>query len=199
MQASAFALLKEGPLNFLRLMMNPVAANFRKEVINAVLATDMHNHHSIISAFNIKFKPPPPDAQPPLSGLMCKNSCTFSDGNVLMWTLDDDARSLVMQMSLKCADLGAIAADYDIHALWVQRLQEEFHNQGDAEKALGIPVSPLMDRTCVIDALAAVQPQFFKDAALPLFKSFSSVFRDCDQLLINTENNLRRRLEVVFF
>jgi hypothetical protein len=37
----------------------------------------------------------------------------------------------------------------------------QFYNQGDAEKAQGIPVSPLMDRTR-LDALAAVQPQVRK-------------------------------------
>jgi hypothetical protein len=80
-------------------MTDRVAAEFRKEVIHAVLATDMHNHHAIISAFNIQFTPPPPEAQHhPASGIVHKKSCTFSDGKLLMWPLDDEARSLVMQV-----------------------------------------------------------------------------------------------------
>jgi hypothetical protein len=33
-----------------------------------------------------------------------------------------------------------------VNIRWVACLEEEFFNQGDREKAAGIPVSPLMDR-----------------------------------------------------
>jgi hypothetical protein len=40
-------------------------------------------------------------------------------------------------MSLKCADLGALTAVYDVHAQWVQRLQEEVRK------------SPFLHTTCL--------------------------------------------------
>lgn len=51
-----------------------------------------------------------------------------------------------LQVALKCADLGHISAPLDLHVRWVERLQEEFFRQGDAERAAGMPVSALFDR-----------------------------------------------------
>lgn len=53
---------------------------------------------------------------------------------------------LVLQMALKCADLGHLAQPAELHRVWVNNLQEEFFLQGDQERQAGLPVSALMDR-----------------------------------------------------
>ncbi len=53
---------------------------------------------------------------------------------------------LVLQMALKCADLGHLAAPCDVHKRWVNDLTEEFFQQGDRERENGMKVSALMDR-----------------------------------------------------
>lgn len=46
-------------------------------------------------------------------------------------------------------------------------MQAEFFNQGDQEKAAGLPVSPLFDRDK--PGIVTSQPGFFEVVALPLF------------------------------
>ena len=46
---------------------------------------------------------------------------------------------------------------------WVRQLQEEFFQQGDQERALGLSISPLMDRTRA--GVAKSQTHFFNAVA----------------------------------
>lgn len=73
-----------------------------------------------------------------------------------------------VQVALKCADLGHLASSKDVHLHWVSRLEEELFRQGDQEKALGQPISPLMDRGKA--GVTKSQQGFFNVVALPLFK-----------------------------
>ncbi len=61
--------------------------------------------------------------------------------------ISDTDRILSLQMALKCADLGHLAAPLDVHLKWVRALEAEFFQQGDEERAAGLPISPLCDST----------------------------------------------------
>ncbi len=52
-----------------------------------------------------------------------------------------------MQMALKCADLGHLAAAPEVHRRWATCLEEELFKQGDLERMHRMSISPLMDRT----------------------------------------------------
>lgn len=58
-----------------------------------------------------------------------------------------EATARAVQMALKCADLGHLAASWGVHQKWVAGLEEELFRQGDLEQQLGLPISPLMDRS----------------------------------------------------
>ncbi|MEW5314060.1 MAG: hypothetical protein WDW38_005584 [Sanguina aurantia] len=83
-------------------------------------------------------------------------------------------RVLSLQMALKCADLGHLAQALLVHLKWVEGLEGEFFRQGDREKDLGLPVSPLFDRTK--PGVSKSQVGFFDVCVLPLFSAFSSAF-----------------------
>jgi hypothetical protein len=59
---------------------------------------------------------------------------------------DETERILSLQIALKVADLGHLAEALPVHQRWVKCLETEFFRQGDREKAVGIPISPLFDR-----------------------------------------------------
>ncbi|KAJ9520995.1 hypothetical protein QJQ45_022698, partial [Haematococcus lacustris] len=86
-----------------------------------------------------------------------------------------------LQMALKCSDLGHLAAPLPVHLAWVSRLEAEFFAQGDAERAQGLTISPLCDRTK--QGITKSQVGFFEFVALPLFTNFTARFTAAKPLL----------------
>ena len=58
-------------------------------------------------------------------------------------------------------------------------MEEEFFQQGDQEKAAGLPVSPLSDRAWPHQGVTKSQLGFFEFVAFPLYHNFSHVFVEC--------------------
>lgn len=79
-----------------------------------------------------------------------------------------------LQLALKCADLGHLASSTEVHKEWVGRLEEEMFRQGDQERALGLTVSPLMDRTK--GGVTKSQAGFFNVVALPMLRVSGTVW-----------------------
>ena len=51
-----------------------------------------------------------------------------------------------MALILHCADISHPGKPWPIHEIWTHALMEEFFKQGETEKGLGLPCSPLCDR-----------------------------------------------------
>jgi hypothetical protein len=85
------------------------------------------------------------------------------------------------QIALKMADLGHLCDPTPIHLQWVQRLEEEFFMQGDAEQAAGIPITPLFDRTK--PGVTKSQVAFMDIVALPLYKAMTQFCPDTEPFL----------------
>jgi hypothetical protein len=101
--------------------------------------------------------------------------CVSSDGSTAAQARPSSAKDamLLLQMAIKCADLGHLALSWDVHMQWVSRLEEEFFAQGDREKANGHAVSFLMDRSK--PGCSKTQTGFFKFVVFPLFRSLVAV------------------------
>lgn len=63
------------------------------------------------------------------------------------FTLDKkEHRYFVLQIALKCADLGNPCRPWKISQKWSEQICNEFYRQGDFEKLLGLPVTAMCDR-----------------------------------------------------
>ena len=53
---------------------------------------------------------------------------------------------LILKMAIKCADIGNVTKGQSYATRWTDRVIQEFFEQGDAERSLGLPVTPMLDR-----------------------------------------------------
>lgn len=121
--SASFRMMKNEESNILSNLSREEYKEFRNLVIDMVLATDMSFHFQQLK--NLK-------------GLLSMPE-----------SID---KSKALSMVLHCADIGHPAKEWNLHYKWTNLLLEEFFTQGDREKELGLPISPLCDRNSVLVA-----------------------------------------------
>ncbi|KEP66976.1 UNVERIFIED_CONTAM: 3'5'-cyclic nucleotide phosphodiesterase domain-containing protein [Hammondia hammondi] len=126
----------------------------RKKAIELILSTDMSLHFEFLTRVAARRENP---------------DFNFVDR--------EEDRALVLSLAIKVADLGHCALDWEAHALWSAKLKEEFFAQGDEEIRLGLPVSPLCDRTQQ-GQLPRSQANFIEFLFLPLAQHVAAVAPD---------------------
>jgi len=99
---------------------------FRNRVIQLILSTDSGQHFELFSEFKSR---------------MSSGSRMFQDSSVM-----ESDRRIGSIAIMKAADLGHHAVLEEYHVIWMEKLAEEFALQGDDERSLGIPISPMCDR-----------------------------------------------------
>ncbi|XP_050714060.1 dual specificity calcium/calmodulin-dependent 3',5'-cyclic nucleotide phosphodiesterase 1A-like isoform X3 [Eriocheir sinensis] len=115
---AAFRLLRAEEHNVLVNLSREEYREFRTLVIEMVLATDMSSHFQQIKAM--------------------KTMLALQDTSL------DKAKSL--SLVLHCCDISHPSKNWALHERWTTQLLEEFFRQGDKERELGLPYSPLCDR-----------------------------------------------------
>ncbi|XP_071527973.1 dual specificity calcium/calmodulin-dependent 3',5'-cyclic nucleotide phosphodiesterase 1A-like isoform X3 [Panulirus ornatus] len=115
---AAFRLLRAEEHNVLINLSREEYREFRTLVIEMVLATDMSSHFQQIKAM--------------------KSMLSLPDTSL------DKAKSL--SLVLHCCDISHPSKSWALHERWTTQLLEEFFRQGDKERELGLPYSPLCDR-----------------------------------------------------
>eukprot|EP00741_Cyanophora_paradoxa_P015454 tig00020892_g14917.t1 len=96
-------------------------------------------------------------------------------------------RRLFLSMALKVADIANGGRPFATHERWARRIVEEFGAQGDEERRLGLPVSPLCDRS---ESLARAQEGFLTFLAVPLYAAWCARFPGAAALLEHAERHL---------
>lgn len=94
----------------------------RKLAIELILGTDMATHFD-----NHK---------------LCKRTVDESGPDPQRW----EHPAIALQWMVHTADICSTARPFATADLWTDRLLDEFFLQGDRERELGLPVSPLCDR-----------------------------------------------------
>ncbi|KAL4792971.1 hypothetical protein BDV19DRAFT_239333 [Aspergillus venezuelensis] len=134
----------------------------RKLLISSILATDMGVHQKFMERLGS------------LEEKYSENSRT-TDG----WKPQDIDmyKTLVCGLLIKCADISNVARPWEVAERWTKILQEEFANQGEMEKEVGMETAlfggpPELGN---VYKLATGQMGFMSIFALPLFEGVADV------------------------
>ncbi|KAK6623054.1 Calcium/calmodulin-dependent 3',5'-cyclic nucleotide phosphodiesterase 1C [Polyplax serrata] len=122
--SASFRLIKEEDCNILQNLSRDEYREFRSLVIDMVLATDMSYHFQQLKNM--------------------KNLLSLAEPGV--------DKSKAASLVLHCCDISHPAKRWELHSRWTMLLLEEFFRQGDMERDLGLPFSPLCDRTTTLVA-----------------------------------------------
>ncbi|CAG2115490.1 unnamed protein product, partial [Medioppia subpectinata] len=120
--SAAFKVMRENDSNILINLSKEEYREFRTLVIDMVLATDMSSHFQQIKTL--------------------KTLLGHTEFNI------DKSKGLAY--ILHSSDISHPSKCFNLHYKWTKLLMEEFFRQGDMEKELGLPYSPLCDRTSTL-------------------------------------------------
>ena len=121
-------MLKDHECDILASLSKKQRLSVRKMVIDMVLATDMSKHMSLLADLKT----------------MVETKKVAGSGVLLLDNYTD--RIQVLQNMVHCADLSNPTKPLQAYKLWVERIMEEFFQQGDKERGAGLDISPMCDR-----------------------------------------------------
>lgn len=162
--AQAFELMRSKQYNIFHGMSSEQKKDVRESVIQMVLATDMSQHAKIVGKFKSRIE----------------TDADFSS--------KEDVR-LAMQIAIKMADVSNPSRPTNLYLRWTQNITEEFFKQGDKERELHMPISPLMDRSK--PSLGKGQIAFMSYIVGPMFECFCQLLPDMKFSLDHIEENKR--------
>jgi len=184
--ACCFETLKAEGNNFLEILTTKDFMNFRMKVIENILATDMYHHFELVDKFHER-------VSHSTDSPFVKDTKHCRD---LQKETKED-RHFLMQAFTHMGDLCHCTRSWDIHAVLVTCLEEEFFSQGDREKAAGLTISPMMNRSK--DSAAAGQTFFLDKLVTPMLDPFCTFLNEGlpELLTHNLTNNRDKWAELV--
>ena len=168
--STAFKILQKEDCNILHNFSKEERTDFRKMVIDLVLATDMSKHMTLLADMKT----------------MLETKDFTSPGDL---KLDDDSdRMLVLQTMLHCADLSNPAKPLPLYIKWCELVMEEFFQQGDRERKMNMDISPMCDRFNA--AIEKTQVGFIEFVVRPVWETLADLVNpDAQEILETLEVN----------
>ena len=131
-------------------------------MIGLVLATDFTKHNSLVFRFQNR-----------------KLDCFEND----------EEKSEIFEFFIHAGDISNPSRPWDLSKKWVDLIIEEYFNQGDRERALGLEISIMCDR---FDTKVPSSQLFFINSyVLPIFKTLQIVAPKVQVCIDNCEENCK--------
>ncbi|ORX63143.1 HD-domain/PDEase-like protein [Hesseltinella vesiculosa] len=143
---------------------------FRSVIVQSILATDMGLHDEYVRRIQ-----------------ELKTIINNSPVDPSLTNLVEPKVLLICGSLIKCADISNCARPFHLAKRWAKILKEEFSEQGDLEKCLGLPVLPFLDREQI--GLAQFQLDFKRTSAAKLFESVADIIPDMQYSVVILKAN----------
>ncbi|XP_063150028.1 dual specificity calcium/calmodulin-dependent 3',5'-cyclic nucleotide phosphodiesterase 1B isoform X1 [Candoia aspera] len=142
--SAVFRMMQDEEMNILVNLTKDEFVELRSLVIEMVLATDMSCHFQQVKSMKTSLQ-----------------------------QLERIDKSKALSLLLHAADISHPTKQWTVHSRWTKALMEEFFRQGDKEAELGLPFSPLCDRTSTL--VAQSQIGFIDFIVEPTFQVLTDV------------------------
>ncbi|KPM02240.1 calcium/calmodulin-dependent 3',5'-cyclic nucleotide phosphodiesterase 1C-like protein [Sarcoptes scabiei] len=168
--AVAFKVLQDPDCDIFINLSKKQRQTLRRMTIDMVLATDMSKHMSL------------------LADLKTMVETKKVAGSGVLFLDNYTERIQVLQNMLHCADLSNPTKKLDLYQQWCSLLMEEFFQQGDKERAMGLEISPMCDRNNA--TIEKSQVGFIDYIVHPLWETWADlVHPDAQEILDTLEEN----------
>ncbi|XP_073069540.1 dual specificity calcium/calmodulin-dependent 3',5'-cyclic nucleotide phosphodiesterase 1B isoform X4 [Manis javanica] len=160
--SSVFRMMQDDEMNIFINLAKDEFVELRALVIEMVLATDMSCHFQQVKSMKTALQ-----------------------------QLERIDKSKALSLLLHAADISHPTKQWSVHSRWTKALMEEFFRQGDKEAELGLPFSPLCDRTSTL--VAQSQIGFIDFIVEPTFSVLTDVAEKSVQPLADEDSKSKNQ------
>lgn len=139
-------------------------------VVKSILGTDMSHHFQMVADID--------NHAEHLTG--AEPSGWFDSYSIKGCTLHPSLDMLCFILHL--ADISNPAKPHPLFLIWADAVLAEFYAQGDKEASMGLPISPLCDRTSTSKKMSQVG--FIKFVVKPAFVTLGSIISEANDVII---------------
>jgi len=134
----------------------------RETMIAVILSTDMTHHFGDLAKLKTRV-----------------NTTSTDKANAFPKEDSKDDKTLLMSVVMHAADISNPTKSTAVYLRWTKSVITEFFNQGDSEKAVGVPVSMFMDRKTT--NIAKMQMGFMDIIVKPLYAELGTWSENAQQ------------------